>query len=183
MAEPPKESVHSALPQKPETTPVIPPRRYPPPSPAGTGPRGESPVIQLRRPPASPLQAGPSPILRPLPKPTGPPLSLSEPATSLLATAALEDFGGSSLQPGPRKETARLNLPPGPSAAITPSAPMITATSKGLDGFDSIPRWFCWSLLGISALIFLIQIWNYALSQSHGKLCCLSNRNAGRLEF
>ena len=165
MAEPPKESVHSALPQKPETTPVIPPRRSPPPSPAGPGPRGESPVIPLRPPPASPLQAGASPLLRPLPKPTGPPLSLSEPAASLLAVAASEDFADGSGRPGPRKETARLNLLPELSAAATlPSAPIMAATSNGLEAFDSIPRWFCWSLLGISALIFLIQIWNYALS-------------------
>ena len=162
MAEPPKESVHSALPQKPVTTPVIPLRRSPPPAPTGAAPRGESPVISLRHPPASPLQAGASPTLRPLPKLSGPPLNLSEPPTSLFAAAASGDFADGSGGRGPRKETARL---PGLSAAaILRSAPIIAATSNGLDAFDSIPRWFCWSLLGLSALIFLIQIWNYALS-------------------
>jgi hypothetical protein len=104
-------------------------------------------------------------MLRPLPKPTGPPLILSEPATSLLAAAASEDFADGSDRPGPRKETARLKLLPELSAAATvPSASILAATSGGLDAFDSLPRWFCWSLLGLSALIFLIQIWNYALS-------------------
>jgi hypothetical protein len=51
-----------------------------------------------------------------------------------------------------------------PAAAIVQPAPGIVATSNAIDAFDSIPRWFCWGLLGISALIFLIQIWNYALS-------------------
>lgn len=158
MAEPPKESVHSALPQKPETTPVIPERGSPPPSLVGSGPKGETPTDLLRRPPASPLQAGTSPILRPLPKPTAPPLSLSEPATSLLAAAASEDFANG---PGPRKETARL---PGLPTAATAPAPIMALTSNRLEAFDSLPRWSCWSLLSISVLIFLIQIWNYALS-------------------
>jgi hypothetical protein len=59
-----------------------------------------------------------------------------------------ENFASVSIQPGPKNETARITILPGPSAAA----------------FDSIPRWFCWGLLGVSVLIFLIQIWNYALS-------------------
>jgi hypothetical protein len=159
MAEPPKESVHSVLPQKPDSTPVNPAGRSLPPSSIGTDPRTESPELPLRRPPASPLGVGGSRILPPLPRPTGPPLSLSEPVASLLAAAASDNFPD---RPGPRKETTRL---PSPSARMTmPSARVLAATSNRFEAFDSIPRWFCWSLLGISALIFLIQIWNYTLS-------------------
>ena len=160
MAEP-------VLPQKPETTqrlqnegakrdtapilvpapsPAVPPRRSPPPSLGGTVPRPESPIA----PSLSPRPAF-LPVLHPLPKP---------------AAVPPEDLGDISIQPSPKKETARITiLPrPSPSPAIAPSAPGITATSKTVDAFDSIPRWFCWGLLGLSALIFLTQIWNYALS-------------------
>ena len=72
----------------------------------------------------------------------------------------------SPVQPSPKKETARIPiLPrPSPSPAVVQPAPGLGATSKALGAFDSIPRWFCWGLLGLSALIFLTQIWNYALS-------------------
>jgi hypothetical protein len=49
-------------------------------------------------------------------------------------------------------------------AAIVQPAPVIVGTSDAIDPFDSMPGWFCWGLLGISAVIFLIQSWNYALS-------------------
>jgi hypothetical protein len=63
-------------------------------------------------------------------------------------------------------ETARIALQPGlsPAAAIVQPAPGVVATSDATDAFDSIPRGFCWGLLSISALIFLIEIWNYTLS-------------------
>jgi hypothetical protein len=48
--------------------------------------------------------------------------------------------------------------------AIAQTSPVMVAPSSTIDAFDSIPRWFCWGLLGISTFIFLIQIWNYALS-------------------
>jgi hypothetical protein len=110
MAEPPKESVRGALPQTPETTPVIPPRRFLPPT--------------------------------------------------------SENFASVSIQPGPKNETARITVPPPRSTAGATShtQPAIVPTSIVSDASDSIPRWFCWGLLGISAFIFLIQIWNYALS-------------------
>jgi hypothetical protein len=49
-----------------------------------------------------------------------------------------------------------------PATTIQP-APVVV-TSRPLDRFELIPRSFCWTLLGISALIFLIQIWNYVVS-------------------
>jgi hypothetical protein len=110
MAEPPKESVRSALPQSPETTPVIPPRRFLPPT--------------------------------------------------------SQNLASVPIQPGPKNETARITILPGPPAAagITQARPAVAPTSIASAASDSIPRWFCWGLLGISAFIFLIQIWNYALS-------------------
>ena len=85
--------------------------------------------------------------------------STSKAETNLLpradAPAAHENFAGVSAQPGPTTCSA---------AAIVQPAPVIVATSNAIDAFDSIPRPLCWGLLGISALIFLIQIWNYALS-------------------
>ena len=174
MAEPKQDTVRVALPQSPETTrgpqnddarhetaqirlpsraPAIPPRRSPPPSPASTVPRAESPPIPLRRPPALPPQATASPLLHPLPKPVGAPSTPSQAETNLL----------------PRVDVAAINMKKTPSlitrpAIIVQPAPVIVAPSNAIDAFDSIPRWFCWGLLGISALIFLTQIWNYALS-------------------
>jgi len=141
----------------PAQSPGIPPRRSPPASSmVGTGPRAESPIAP---PPAS------SPVLRPLPKPAAVPPS----APHLLPRVqAPQEFGDVPVQPSPKKETARIAIlqrpSPSPSPAIVPPAPGLAATSKAIDAFDSIPRWFCWGLLGLSALIFLTQIWNYALS-------------------
>jgi hypothetical protein len=53
-------------------------------------------------------------------------------------------------------------LPTHPAVARTP--PIMAAPSNTTDAFESIPGWFCWGLLGISTLVFLIQMWNYALS-------------------
>ncbi len=79
---------------------------------------------------------------------------------------ASQAFARVSVEPGPKKETARVNILSRASAppALMQTAPALVATSVSIDPFDSIPRWFCWGLLGLSALIFLIQIWNYALS-------------------
>ncbi|HEX7516879.1 MAG TPA: hypothetical protein VF345_06300 [Chthoniobacterales bacterium] len=210
MAEPKKETVRIALPQRPETThclqndaakhdtarillpsrtPAIPPRRSPPtitpPSPVNTG----TPIISSHRPPVLPPNVAAAPILNRLPTPADATPVLSEAGTTanLLSPAdapvASENFAGVSVQPGPKKETARITILPKPSPAPAPAVNMektqsliprpaativqpsqVVATSNAIDAFDSIPKWFCWGLLGISALIFLIQIWNYALS-------------------
>jgi hypothetical protein len=49
-----------------------------------------------------------------------------------------------------------------PTAAVQPMAAV--TTSKPVDPLDTVPRSLCWALFGISALIFLIQIWNYVVS-------------------
>jgi hypothetical protein len=76
-----------------------------------------------------------------------------------------ENFTSVSTQPGPKNETARITILGGRApAAIAQPKPGTLPTSAAGDAFDSIPRWFCWGLLGVSALIFVIQFWNYALS-------------------
>jgi hypothetical protein len=196
MAEPKKETVRIALPQRaapkdggqnggtkdtarivlPSRTPVIPPRRVPPAiSPATPAPEAasESPVTSLRRPPVAP----PSPLLRPLPKPPG---IIHEPekATSRIAPPA--DAPTAEAEPGPKKETARIAILPKPvvapksavnmtktqplimrPAGTAPASPITVVTSRPVHGLDLIPRSYCWGLLGISAFILLIQIWNY----------------------
>jgi hypothetical protein len=104
-----------------------------------------------------------SPVLHPPLETTGAAPVSSEAGTTanLLSPAnspaASEYFGGATVQPTPKKETARITI-------LSKPARVSVAASNAIDAFDSIPRSFCWGLLGISALIFLIQIWNYALS-------------------
>jgi hypothetical protein len=83
---------------------------------------------------------------------------------------------------GPKKETARISVLPRPTptaapainmtktqpllihpAGATPVAPVVI-TSKPLAPVDAIPRSLAWGLLGVSVVIFLIQIWNYVVS-------------------
>ena len=142
----------------PSRTPPIPPRRSPPLPTVSAAPPAQTPLITLRRPPVSPPQATAPLPLRLVPKESDQRPRHDEPMAS-------QAFARVSVQPGPKNETARITMlseatPP----AIVQTAPGIVATSVSVDPFDSIPRWFCWGLLGLSALIFLIQIWNYALS-------------------
>jgi hypothetical protein len=164
----------------PSQTPAIPPRRLPPtikpPSPARVEPAAESPTASLRRLPVQAPQSSASPVLQPLPKPVAP-----DPTPGAMGPAAPGNFTG--ISPSPKKETARIAVLPKPAAVPKPrvnmtktqplimrptpvvqAAPVIVTTSSAPDPFDSIPRSLCWLLLGISALIFFIQIWNYAVS-------------------
>jgi hypothetical protein len=167
----------------PSRTPVAPLRRLPPkitPLPSSES-ATESPPISLHRPPVAPPQsAAVSPLLQPLPKPPGPEMSAESRAAITPRPAASETSPAASTHAGPKKETARISILPQPAAApsinMTKTQPLllrpaagiqaapVVITSKPLDPFDSIPRSFCWGLLGISALIFLIQIWNYVVS-------------------
>jgi len=90
--------------------------------------------------------------------------------------------GPSSLSAsGPKKETARISVSPQPAAAGAPPVNIATTelalhspvggerapviiTSKAVGRRDEISRPLCWVLFAISALIFLIQIWNYVVS-------------------
>ncbi len=155
----------------PSRTPPIPPRRPPPLSPVTAAPQDQTPLIPLRRPPVSPPQAtAPSP-LRLVPKPAGDAQAPSKVEPNQLprrpnAPMTSQAFARASVQPGPKKETARVSMlsRTSPPSAIAQATPGAFATSNSIDAFDSIPGWFCWGLLGLSTLIFIIQIWNYALS-------------------
>jgi hypothetical protein len=90
------------------------------------------------------------PVIEPPPDATVRP---SPPATNESATAA------PCVNRGPKKETARINVFPRPSpVAGRPSK--LTETQP----LDTVPRSLAWGLLGVSAVIFLIQIWNYVVS-------------------
>jgi len=177
MADPKKDTVRIALPTRPEQAaadpsaakhdaarivlpsrpPVTPIRRLPPkitpPPPAES--IATAPSVALpRRPPVTPT--APS-LLQPLPKLPGieprpdARIGPSPPVKDESATAT------SSANPGPKKETARIHS--------TGSVPVpIVVTSKPGAPVDAIPRSLAWGLLGVSAVIFLIQIWNYVVS-------------------
>ena len=82
--------------------------------------------------------------------------------------------------PGPKKETARIavlpDLRPKASPAVqmkktqplitvperTPQSAPLTVATKDTSGMvDAIPMRLCWTLLGVSTVILIIQIWNY----------------------
>ncbi len=81
----------------------------------------------------------------------------------------------------PKKETARISILPDPPAkravqmkktqplidlpAMEKPAPTVTVTPppapRPLLGIDEIPMPLCWALFGTSAVILILQIWNY----------------------
>lgn len=81
--------------------------------------------------------------------------------------------------PGPKKETARIAIMPERRAApatvkMSKTQPLITAPEPNTDTapisieaesasetIESIPVPLCWALVGVSALIFIIQVWTY----------------------
>jgi hypothetical protein len=143
----------------------------------------EAPSIILRRPPTTPLASpASSPLLQPLPKPPGTeadPGSAIQPVPPARDESATDKPSGNR---GPKNETARINVLPhptpvaGPATNMTKTQPMlihptgsvplapVVITSKPVAPADVIPRSLAWGLLAVSALIFLIQIWNYVVS-------------------
>lgn len=167
----------------PSRSPVTPIRRPPPkitPLPASeSATEAETPTVPRRPPIISPSPSATSPLLQPLPKPPGAengglarPLPVRDPGES----------SAPSLNRGPKKETARISVLPKPAAQPKPTVNMtktqplliqpapgvqpvpVIITSKPLAPLDTIPRSLCWGLFGVSAFIFLIQIWNYVVS-------------------
>ena len=80
----------------------------------------------------------------------------------------------------PKKETARIAVLPDPRPKTLPmvqtkeaqpliampesnpqSAPLTVATKDASAMVDAIPMPLCWTLLGVSTVILIIQIWNY----------------------
>ncbi|MGI8432587.1 MAG: hypothetical protein ACR2MW_09915 [Chthoniobacterales bacterium] len=110
-----------------------------------------------------------------VPAPTAP-LPLA--ATKLPVPPPRPTVGDRTAAASPRKETARigatpdspmkatvrlgttqpLNIPP-VGAIRTMPAPVAPVPPVAL--VESVPATFCWALLGVSALILLIQLWTY----------------------
>jgi hypothetical protein len=83
--------------------------------------------------------------------------------------------------PGPKKETARIAMrptspavemkktqplvtappPAARTAPLTVAPPPMTRTTATESIVDEIPMSLCWTLLAASAVILIIQIWNY----------------------
>jgi hypothetical protein len=134
MAEPKKETVRNALPHMPEATPGL---------------RNDGAKRDMAR---IPLPAR-TPAILP---------RRSPPTIAVLANVAASPI------PHPLPKPASVSIQSGPTtrpaATILQPAQVIAATARAINAFDSIPRRSCWVLLAISAIIFLIEIWNYALS-------------------
>lgn len=159
--------------------PPPPPSVLPPPP-----PRVESvaaPPEPLRTPPPPP-QMPPRPRVLPPPPRIIPPAA---PSSSVAAAPAI--YPGSAAHAGPKKETARISILPQPSAPRAPTVKMtktqplmIVPQAKvhnapvtvapvldpiaAASSFAAIPLPICWTILGISAVTLLIQIWNYFAS-------------------
>src|SRR5256885_10004767 len=162
----------------PTRTPVTPIRRPPTitPLPAAET-TTESPTFLPRRPPVVP-PASTSPLLQPLPKPPGPETNAERPVPA----ASPESPITPSVNRGPKTETARISVLPRPTPTAAPAINMtktqpllvgpvggiqaapVIITSRPITPVEAIPRLLCWAILGISAVIFLIQIWNYVVS-------------------
>jgi hypothetical protein len=46
-------------------------------------------------------------------------------------------------------------------AVSAPSTPVRVAVGETETVVDAIPMALCWGLLGVSALVLIVQIWNY----------------------
>jgi hypothetical protein len=153
---------------------VLPPQSAPKPGDAGTA----APEARIHLPARPPLASRPSTEPPAAASPSGAPRPLPPPVKP--STAAVAAPMPSSTPPGPKKETARIAVLPDPlprpsSSAqmkktqplrtmpeVAPqAAPLNIASSKAATGVDAIPRPLCWALLGVAAIILLIQIWTY----------------------
>ena len=183
--EPEKENVHIALPPQPVAKPPGTDTRSRDTVRIQLPPRQPSNKVPLSSPTEQPVPPEPPPAPSPPPLPvfspelpTKIPIPEPDPGTPPQVSAA-PDL--TSL--GPKKETARIALMPEPPAKpapavqmkktqpliamppITPQSASIavapTGKAKGSAMMDAIPMPTCWTLLGVSAVILIIQIWTY----------------------
>jgi len=153
--EPEKETVRIPLPPQPVAKPGTDTRsretvriQLPPRQPSNKVPPSfpTEPSVPLEpsaapSPPPPPVFSPESPTKIPTPEPdpgAPPPVSAAPDLTSL----------------GPKKETARIALMPEPPARPAPAVQMKKTQPL-------IPMPTCWTLLGVSAVILIIQIWTY----------------------
>ncbi len=151
----------------------------PPAPPSGGAPR--PPMSKTPLPPAPAKAVAPPPLFRPsaaAPAGSVPPSSPSAPRPAAPPGAA-----GLASAAGPKKETARISVAPavparpGPAIQMKKTQPLVTmpepvrqtapiavnvAPVEEEEGFiEGIPMSLCWAALAISAIILIIQIWNY----------------------
>ena len=155
--EPKKETVRITVPPRPETKPP--------------GAESESrDAVRINLPARPPVKApSPAPAAPPGASPPAPP----RPGAGSLPVAPARG-------PGPKIETARVSSPGDPASrsaapvqmkktqplvtmpetTAPPSVPL-TVTSEPPSPAETLPMRLCWAVLGVSAVILIIQIWNY----------------------
>ncbi len=125
--------------------------------------------------PKPPTKAAVLPQFFPAPPP--PPVSPPEPAIISTPMPGAVTAAPDSLFPGPKNETARIPLIPEPAAKPAPTVqmkktqPLVAMPQIAPQGAsvalapaemaNAIPMTICWTLLGVSAVILIIQIWTY----------------------
>ena len=126
-----------------------------------------------RRPPVPPPPAAKAPVPPPPPAPLAPVAPAPPKPAFPPANTPFENRGVA--QAGPRKETARIADSPMKATVKlgsaqpfgTPSAPVIRSATPTVANplpqrlVETVPTQLCWVLVGISALILLIQLWTY----------------------
>jgi hypothetical protein len=135
-----------------------------PPSTVPAPPAGSPDCAKVVNPPRFSPPSPPSPVFSPKPPTASHPMASSSVASS----------------PEPKKETARITVPPDPRPKTLPtvqtkkaqsliampestpqSAPLTVATKDTSAMVDAIRMPLCWTLLGVSTVILIIQIWTY----------------------
>ena len=182
----PRDTVRIHLPARPpgngtaastdRPTPVT-----PPPGAAPLRPPSSQPHLPPNTPtsfaPASPVKNTP-PIIGAGGGGPSPAPAIPEPSASSVAGRQPTVPAGS----GPKKETARITVLPDPPARAggsvqmkktqplstlpDPAAPaaavhMTPGPKMVASRADAIPMWLCWTLVGISAAVLIVQIWSY----------------------
>ena len=95
--------------------------------------------------------------------PTRPPANPSIAPVPTSSMAAANVIPASA--PTPKKETTRIGMSPEPPAVQKKTGPLMdispVAAQRSSTSPVEIPMFLCWGLLGISASILILQIWNY----------------------
>ena len=132
---------------------------------SGSVPAPSPPVSQARPPSPLPLRPPLPPTARPLIRPSE--TSAARPATSsivrppnaMASPPSAKRLAEPPMKAAPKRDVA-LEAGPRFTPASGIAAPSV-ANSPSQRLVQSVPVLFCWALLGISALSFLIQLWIY----------------------
>ncbi|HEY6111239.1 MAG TPA: hypothetical protein VIV62_01865 [Chthoniobacterales bacterium] len=151
-----------ADPNDPKTEPV---RITPPPRPDTNPPSAASGArepVRINLPTRPPARPAPSPSAPPPPPPRPPaePVPSAGPElkkeTARVGAAPLPEVKPAT--PVQMKKTQPLVTMP--EVTAPPSVPL-TVTSEPPPAVEPIPAQLCWAVLGVSAVILIVQIWNY----------------------